>query len=61
MHEQVLESVTISTASQDCSIDLAAAFHESHVQEVLDKLDQEQGLPLLAYSAPLILSISLCN
>jgi len=41
MQEQVLESVTISTDSQDCSIDLAAAFHESHVQEILDKLDQE--------------------
>ncbi|MEA5619829.1 AAA family ATPase [Cronbergia sp. UHCC 0137] len=41
MSEQILEQETISTLIQDREIDLEAAFRESHVQGILDKLDQE--------------------
>ncbi|MBK1989939.1 AAA family ATPase [Sphaerospermopsis aphanizomenoides BCCUSP55] len=41
MSEQVLEQETISTVTQDRDIDLEAAFRESHIQDILDKLDQE--------------------
>lgn len=42
MSEQVLEKTEISsTATEDREIDLETAFRESHVQDILDKLDQE--------------------
>jgi probable Rubsico expression protein CbbX len=41
MSEQILISPTISTAVEDSGIDLETAFQESHVQEILDQLDQE--------------------
>ncbi len=41
MSEQVLEKEPTNTVSQEVSVDLEAAFQESHVQEILDRLDQE--------------------
>ena len=41
MIEQVLEPEVTNTVSEDTSIDLETVFRESHVQETLDKLDQE--------------------
>ncbi|MFH7025749.1 MAG: AAA family ATPase [Heteroscytonema crispum UTEX LB 1556] len=41
MSEQVLEKETNSTLPQDTAVDLKAAFRESHVQEILDRLDEE--------------------
>jgi probable Rubsico expression protein CbbX len=41
MIEQVLEQEVTNTVSEDTSVDLETVFRESHVQETLDKLDQE--------------------
>ncbi|WP_353932828.1 AAA family ATPase [Okeanomitos corallinicola TIOX110] len=41
MSEQILEKTPISPVTEDKEIDLVAAFQESQVQEILDKLDQE--------------------
>lgn len=41
MSEQVLETAALTTVTQDSEIDLEAAFQESHIQDILDKLDQE--------------------
>jgi probable Rubsico expression protein CbbX len=41
MSEQVLEKETSSTVPSDTVVDLETAFRESHVQEILDRLDQE--------------------
>jgi probable Rubsico expression protein CbbX len=41
MSEQVLEKEPISTVPSDTVVDLETAFRESHVQEILDRLDQE--------------------
>jgi len=41
MSEQILISPTISTAVEDSGIDLETAFQESHIQEILNQLDQE--------------------
>ncbi|TAE61762.1 MAG: AAA family ATPase [Nostocales cyanobacterium] len=41
MSEQVLETTSISTVTEEREIDLESAFRESNVQEILDKLDQE--------------------
>jgi probable Rubsico expression protein CbbX len=41
MSEQVFNKETISPVTQDSEIDLEAAFSESHIQDILDKLDQE--------------------
>jgi probable Rubsico expression protein CbbX len=41
MSEQVLEKETNSTVPSDTVVDLETAFRESHVQEILDRLDQE--------------------
>ncbi|MBD2387957.1 AAA family ATPase [Cylindrospermum sp. FACHB-282] len=41
MNTQELETVAIESVSEDAVIDLEAAFQESHVQEILDQLDQE--------------------
>jgi probable Rubsico expression protein CbbX len=41
MSEQVLNKQTISAVTQDSEIDLEEAFRECHIQDILDKLDQE--------------------
>ncbi|MGM3307270.1 AAA family ATPase [Anabaena sp. WFMT] len=41
MSEQILETAAVTTVTQNGEIDLEAAFRESHVQDILDKLDQE--------------------
>ncbi|MBD2666142.1 AAA ATPase central domain protein [Richelia sinica FACHB-800] len=41
MSEQLLDKEANFTVVQDSDIDLESAFRESHVQEILDKLDQE--------------------
>ncbi|WP_071188277.1 AAA family ATPase [Trichormus sp. NMC-1] len=41
MSEQVLETAALTTVTQDSEIDLERAFQESHIQDILDKLDQE--------------------
>lgn len=41
MNTQELETAVIETVSEDTAIDLEKAFQESHVQDILDRLDQE--------------------
>ncbi|MEA5552983.1 AAA family ATPase [Anabaena cylindrica UHCC 0172] len=41
MSEQVLEAAAVTTVTQNGEIDLEKAFRESHVQDILDKLDEE--------------------
>jgi len=39
--QPALETEAINSVPQDTAVDLEAAFRESHVQEILDQLDQE--------------------
>ncbi|BAZ29069.1 AAA ATPase central domain-containing protein [Cylindrospermum sp. NIES-4074] len=41
MNTQELATAVIETVSEDTAIDLEKAFQESHVQDILDRLDQE--------------------
>lgn len=41
MMPEILETEAMSLVPQDTAVDLEAAFQESHVQEILDRLDQE--------------------
>ncbi|MBD2567744.1 AAA family ATPase [Anabaena lutea] len=41
MSGQILETSAFTAVTQDSEIDLEAAFQESHIQDILDKLDQE--------------------
>jgi AAA lid domain len=43
MSEQVLEKEANNTLPQDTAVDLKTAFRESHVQEILDRLDIDRA------------------